>query len=324
MAGKADKLKKNVRRTSNGLFGGMEKLDTKEKAEEQKAAEQEQRDETTVKQVEKEEVPETKPIKDEINVSENDTKALEKETPVAPKAKAKEVEPIMESPELNVPEPAMDEEIQEAVKPTVDEYIPEVVAEPVVEAIKEAGIEYGSQSVESPIKDQQPVYAENTYASQQSAVINPQPQAYVQQPVYNQVAMQQPIQQPQYNQIPLQQTPIQQYQTINSANMYAQQMQPNMPQQAVYMPQNVQQEYAEPKTTRRGSNKSQEKTSRYEKDKFLLLDIRGLRDYVEHMAKASNMSATKYIRNLIEQDMGKNMDIYLRHKELEEQLKNRR
>lgn len=63
--------------------------------------------------------------------------------------------------------------------------------------------------------------------------------------------------------------------------------------------------------------------SRYEKEKFLLLDIRGYRDYVEHMAKAANMSATKYIRNLIKLDMDKNMDIYEAHKALEEKLKGR-
>ncbi len=63
--------------------------------------------------------------------------------------------------------------------------------------------------------------------------------------------------------------------------------------------------------------------SRYEKDKFLLLDIRGYRDYVEHMAKAANTSATKYIRSLIEQDMEQNMDIYEAHKELERRLMNR-
>ncbi|RKM53983.1 hypothetical protein D6853_14635 [Butyrivibrio sp. X503] len=68
----------------------------------------------------------------------------------------------------------------------------------------------------------------------------------------------------------------------------------------------------------------QEKTSRYEKEKFLLLDIRGYRDYVEHMAKAANMSATKYIRSLIEQDMSENMDIYEAHKALEERLKKRK
>ncbi len=69
--------------------------------------------------------------------------------------------------------------------------------------------------------------------------------------------------------------------------------------------------------------KSAEKSSRYEKEKFLLLDIRGYRDYVEHMAKAANMSATKYIRNLIQQDMDKNLDIYEAHKALEEKLKGR-
>ncbi len=63
--------------------------------------------------------------------------------------------------------------------------------------------------------------------------------------------------------------------------------------------------------------------SRYEKDKFLLLDIRGYRDYVEHMAKASNTSATKYIRNLIQLDMEQNHDIYEAHKALEEKLKGR-
>ena len=70
--------------------------------------------------------------------------------------------------------------------------------------------------------------------------------------------------------------------------------------------------------------KADEKTaSRYEKDKFLLLDIRGYRDYVEHMSKAANMSATKYIRGLIEKDMEKNKDIYDAHKKLEQMLMNR-
>ena len=63
--------------------------------------------------------------------------------------------------------------------------------------------------------------------------------------------------------------------------------------------------------------------SRYEKEKFLLLDVRGYRDYVEHMAKAANMSATKYIRNLIQLDMDKNMDIYEAHKALAEKLRGR-
>ena len=67
----------------------------------------------------------------------------------------------------------------------------------------------------------------------------------------------------------------------------------------------------------------QKSTSRYEKEKFLLLDIRGYRDYVEHMAKASNMSATKYIRMLIDNDMKLNEDISREHKALEEKLKER-
>ncbi len=73
-----------------------------------------------------------------------------------------------------------------------------------------------------------------------------------------------------------------------------------------------------------GSKTQKEKSnSRYEKEKFLLLDVRGYRDYVEHMAKAANMSATKYIRNLIQLDMDKNMDIYEAHKALEEKLRGR-
>ncbi len=71
------------------------------------------------------------------------------------------------------------------------------------------------------------------------------------------------------------------------------------------------------------SRPARKQNSRYEKDKFLLLDIRGYRDYIEHIAKAANMSATKYIRNLIEQDMEKNKDIYIAHKKLEEMLRNK-
>lgn len=89
------------------------------------------------------------------------------------------------------------------------------------------------------------------------------------------------------------------------------------------------QEYAEKQVeeaTISAAKRSEAKTknSRYEKEKFLLLDIRGLRDYVEHMAKASNTSATKYIRELIANDMKQNMDIYIAHKQLEERLKERK
>ena len=68
---------------------------------------------------------------------------------------------------------------------------------------------------------------------------------------------------------------------------------------------------------------SEKQSSRYEKEKFLLLDIRGYRDYVEHMSKAFNMSATKYIRMLIENDMKLNEDIYREHKAFEEKLRER-
>lgn len=80
---------------------------------------------------------------------------------------------------------------------------------------------------------------------------------------------------------------------------------------------------AKPNRTEERDGSKGKASSRYEKEKFLLLDIRGYRDYVEHMAKAANMSATKYIRNLIQQDMDMNMDIYEAHKALEEKLKGR-
>ena len=77
------------------------------------------------------------------------------------------------------------------------------------------------------------------------------------------------------------------------------------------------------KTAEEPKIQKEKANSRYEKEKFLLLDVRGYRDYVEHMAKAANMSATKYIRNLIQLDMDKNMDIYEAHKALEEKLRGR-
>ncbi len=76
-------------------------------------------------------------------------------------------------------------------------------------------------------------------------------------------------------------------------------------------------------TINKPEKEDKKSASRYEKEKFLLLDIRGYRDYVEHMAKASNMSATKYIRKLIDMDMKLNEDIYKEHKALEEKLRER-
>ena len=115
---------------------------------------------------------------------------------------------------------------------------------------------------------------------------------------------------------------MQQYQQYQTEKQMAYQ-QPLMQQYAQMQTNNVQPKQtteAAPKRTRAAKGEN----SRYEKDKFLLLDIRGYRDYVEHMAKAANMSATKYIRNLIDQDMQRNMDIYQAHKELEERLRERR
>ena len=271
--GKADLLKKNVGKTSKGLFKGMEKLDAKDKNED-----------IDKEKIEKAEETDKEEISSIDNTTENETVSSE-ELPVNEIIEEKKVE----------------QEIEEAVEPVKEVIEPKQYEETVQPAI------------------QQPVQQQNVMPQQN--VIN-EPQVYAQPQQYNTIPVQQTVQ-PQYNQMPVQ-PQAQQYQQMNNANMYAQQMQPNMMQQPVYMQPSVPQEYNEPKTTRRASNKSQEKGSRYEKDKFLLLDIRGLRDYVEHMAKASNLSATKYIRNLIEQDMNRNMDIYLRHKELEEQLKQRR
>jgi hypothetical protein len=138
------------------------------------------------------------------------------------------------------------------------------------------------------------------------------------------------VQQPVQNQIPVQTNPVAPQPQVQT---YTQPVQPQAYQQPVYsyqQPVNTmpQMPYTQPvqatpynEPSRPAKAEKGEKNSRYEKDKFLLLDIRGLRDYVEHMAKASNMSATKYIRSLIEKDWAANNDIYMAHKALEEQLK---
>ena len=101
-------------------------------------------------------------------------------------------------------------------------------------------------------------------------------------------------------------------------------VQQSQPQPVAEEEKAVQESNINSKINKTGKSDNQGKNnSRYEKEKFLLLDIRGYRDYVEHMAKAANMSATKYIRTLIQQDMDKNNDIYLAHKALEEKLRGR-
>ena len=173
-----------------------------------------------------------------------------------------------------------------------------VVAEtPVVEKEPVKEPEVVNVQVETPVAVQEVA---------QPVIPAPQPQNYVQQAPVNQ-----------YAQTPVQQMPVNQYQNVPVQPVQPQQMpaynQPvNNYQQPVVMQQN-----AAPAQTKQDK-------SRYEKEKFLLLDIRGYRDYVEHMAKASNMSATKYIRSLIDEDMKRNMDIYMAHEQLEETLKGRR
>ncbi|MCR4903779.1 MAG: hypothetical protein K6A23_13035 [Butyrivibrio sp.] len=149
--------------------------------------------------------------------------------------------------------------------------------------------------------------AEQNIQQPQQQITQPVPQSVVQPVIQEQVQAQPVVQQ--YVQQPITQP------------VYQQPM-----QQVVAQPiqQPITQQVTQPVQRTMNTAAPKEKSSRYEKEKFLLLDIRGLRDYVEHMAKASNMSATKYIRNLIEIDKAQNMDIYIEHKALEERLKGRR
>ena len=191
-------------------------------------------------------------------------------------------------------------ETKKVTKPVEEKVEEEVVVEPVI--LQEVEPEVEEKVAISDPEPQQPVYSEPVA-----------PQAY-QAPVQDQMQAQVPLQNP-VNQIP-----VAQYQQPSAqAPVY------NQPvasyQQPVMMQPSPVQAYTEPKRT---EPQTRQEKSRYEKEKFLLLDIRGYRDYVEHMAKASNMSATKYIRSLIDQDMKRNMDIYMAHKQLEETLKGRR
>lgn len=216
--------------------------------------------------------------------------------------------------EQNKKESKATTEVKEAAKPEPKKEVEAVKADTKAESIKE---------VEKVIEKPAPV---------EPVKSEPQPQAPIQNtaPAQSTVTVQTPVQeQPQIQpQVPVQAAPQPQMPA------YAQPVQPQAYQQPVYSPytqpvnaapqmaytQPVQAPvYNEPKRAEKAEKG--EKNSRYEKDKFLLLDIRGLRDYVEHMAKASNMSATKYIRSLIEKDWAANNDIYMAHKALEEQLR---
>lgn len=159
------------------------------------------------------------------------------------------------------------------------------------------------ETVQEPVKEVVKEVVETPVVAEPQTVM-PQPQSYVPQTPVNQYS----------------QAPVQQYQNVPvQTPVYNQPV--NNYQQPVIMAQNPMPAYTE---VEKVPAQSKQEKSRYEKEKFLLLDIRGYRDYVEHMAKASNMSATKYIRSLIDEDMKRNMDIYMAHKQLEETLKGRR
>lgn len=189
----------------------------------------------------------------------------------------------------------------------------------------------------TPIKEAKALEEEKTEEIKKTVVEKPAPEpvkeiveTVIQKP---EVQLQQPQEQPQLQEVytqPVQpQTvpqPVQYTQPVAQVQMPVQQVVTTPVQTPINAPVQapIQQEIMPEPMVQPSGAKTSKAGSRYEKEKFLLLDIRGLRDYVEHMAKASNMSATKYIRNLIEIDMRQNMDIYEAHKRLEEQLKGRR
>ena len=243
-------------------------------------------------------------------------------------ASAKKVEKTVEKPvksevvDKAEPEKAVESkiEVEKVTQPvvTVEKTNTET---PKVSVLQEETVINRSEVPEVAEKLGEKVAQLNNIAETSAQPIMPEPQVSV-APV-QQYIPELPVQQ-YAQQVPVQNMQAPQYQTYQQVQPQpvptTQYQAPNTYQQPV-MSQPVMPAYNEPKTT--GRQPKQDK-SRYEKEKFLLLDIRGYRDYVEHMAKASNMSATKYIRSLIEQDMMRNMDIYQQHKQLEEALKARR
>lgn len=213
--------------------------------------------------------------------------------------------------------------VKEPEKATV-----EIKEEPVKESVSQQNEQqpvYGDQAALQPEKEPaenvQPVTkAEPVQEILPQETLRQEPQQLQQTPIINQPQVQLNQQPPLQTYIPqpqIQQPQQPQVYRQPSYNAYQQPM--NTMAQMPYMQQMQNAQYNEPRRATRAEKG--EKNSRYEKEKFLLLDIRGLRDYVEHMAKASNMSATKYIRSLIEKDWAANNDIYMAHKALEEQLR---
>ncbi|SFC86478.1 hypothetical protein [Butyrivibrio sp. YAB3001] len=319
MPSKASKLKTGVNKTSRGLFQGMQPLSGAQ--EEQKVEEVKAEDKTSEvvkEEPKKEEVVEqvstTEEVITDVDVKEEDIQEnTVKEEIVEEKEEESEIKPVennnsytnnnvISTPEQNISEETVvnnsqiiaEEKVQTQIQNDVMQQMPTIHQQPVMNP----NLQY-VQPVQQEIQYQQPMNEQ---------MMQPQYQQYMQQ-IPNQQYQQRPVYTQQIAE------PMRMEQQIyrnESSNMY---------NQNVVMPKQTMPEYKEKKTPSKDASK---KDSRYEKDKFLLLDIRGYRDYVEHMAKAANMSATKYIRNLIEQDMRINMDIYQAHKELEERLRERR
>ena len=293
MASKAQMLKSGANKASKGLFSGMTKLNSEN--EEQKAG----TDVTSSKQTE---IKAEEPIKTEA-IAEKPVIDDEITSKAVSDNKADVVESNDNTVET-VEEPAKNEAINEAINEAEVQY----------EAPKESHVDVNeAPRQEIPHNTIQDNGQQHTGYNYQQYMNSPQMNGGM--PGYamqGQTAMQQmPVYNQQIDNMQYQQPVINQQSYMNVPQMNGNIQMPAYSQSAPKV--------SELKKTR--ANKQE--NSRYEKDKFLLLDIRGYRDYVEHMAKAANTSATKYIRNLIEQDMNKNMDIYQAHKALEEQLKGR-
>ncbi len=305
MASKASMLKQGARKTGTGLFQGMKPLSAASETEDKKAPEKAKEEAKEESKETKEKAPTKKAEAPKPEVKETVKKEAEKpvaaqETVESENNKISSVTPSSTElvNEKQVAEPVVPQPKEPVFveEPQPSQYVQQPNTQDMLQKVTEQAPAYMNQPMNQPVTApvNQPVSQPvPTYVQPQEQTIAYTQQLQYSQPVPQQVPqyMNQPVVQPQYNQ-------------------YA------AYQQSVQTP-------AQPARRGRAAANSGEKSSRYEKDKFLLLDIRGYRDYVEHMAKAANMSATKYIRSLIEQDMLKNMDIYQAHKELEERLRGR-
>ncbi len=346
MASKASMLKKSANKASSGLFAGMTPLNkesglsksTIAEKEEKKKELTEEKDNQKESEIEKESQVEVETVEKEL--SEENTVSTEQEHNSAASEITeadKTVETSEQAPELTTePVAAQNQTVNAGIESNFSNIQNQatVVEQNAKENIVEQpSITHEQQRVISEeqyvLHEQQtPVYGARTVVQEQHQRAYEQqpymqePQRYVNEPQRvvpeQHLTSETPLQsnRQSYVQNPATQVPT--FQQTTQMPMY--QQAPVNYQQPV-MTQQVMPAYAEPQKPARQPKQDK---SRYEKDKFLLLDIRGYRDYVEHMAKASNMSATKYIRSLIEKDMSVNWDIYQAHKQLEEAFKERR